>query len=121
MQNDNYISKRLTTAAKFKKDKEWFKRMLDFLDYRTNFNQGDFGQGGGSGDSNYLNHERQRDMRINYNLFNGVIDRSDFEYVYKPLGEETGELPADFTNKDIVSGKMKVLQGMEMERPLRGG
>lgn len=116
---DNYIKRRLTTYNKNKNKKEWFKRMMDFLDYRTNFNRGDVPaerQSESFGNNTY-SQERRREMRINYNLFNSIIDKKDFEHVYKPFGQDTEDLPADFTNKDIVSGKIKVLLGMEMERP----
>jgi len=98
-------SKRLSRHAKEKNKKRWYKDMLDFLDYKTNIN--------------YVNFDmvRYTNDRINYNLYNGVIDKKDFEYVYAPYGQEVGELPADFTHKDIVSTKIKVLLGMEMERP----
>ena len=56
-------------------------------------------------------------MKVNYDLFNNVINKADFEYVCYPFGKEVGELPADFTNKDIISGKIKALLGMEMRRP----
>ncbi|MHA1197742.1 MAG: hypothetical protein ACTSQF_00095 [Candidatus Heimdallarchaeaceae archaeon] len=113
---DQLTKMRNSYAAKNKKDKAWYKRIMDYLDYRTPFNQGlDSGINSGYG-YNFYDYDRVRSKRINYNLYNGVIDKTDFEYVYKPLGEDVGELPADFTNKDIVSGKIKVLLGMEMER-----
>lgn len=107
---------RLTSFQKNKNDKKWFKSVMDFLDYRTPFNDNGDDIGNGYG-YNYYDQDRMRAKRINYNLYNGIIDKTDFEYVYKPMGEDVGELPADFTNKDIVSGKIKVLLGMEMERP----
>jgi len=95
--------KLLSQAEKDKNDKQWYKDTLDTLEYNAFF-----------GDTPSLDKTR---LRVNYNLFNGEIDKRDFEYVYKPLGEDVGDLPADFTNKDIISGKMKVLLGMELERP----
>ena len=56
-------------------------------------------------------------MKVNYDLFNNIINKTDFEHVCYPFGKEVGELPADFTNKDIISGKIKALIGMEMRRP----
>ena len=56
-------------------------------------------------------------MKINYDLFNNRINKTDFDYVCSPFGSEIGELPADFSNKDIISGKIKALLGMEMKRP----
>lgn len=56
-------------------------------------------------------------MRINYNQFNNIINKRDFEYIIKPFGDEFGELPGNFSNKDILSSKIKALQGLEMKRP----
>lgn len=112
---DSPTKMRLSRYDKNKNNKNWYKGVLDFLDHKTPLNQGDdtdLGYG-----HSYFDYDRARSKRINYNLFNGIIDSSDFEYVYKPLGEDVGELPADFSNKDIISGKIKVLLGMEMERP----
>lgn len=115
MENDSITKMRLSGFNKNKNQKEWYKRVIDFLDHRTTLNSGgDFMSSSTHG--NALN-DRVRTKRINYNLFNGIIDKVDFEHIYKPLGEEVGELPADFSNKDIISGKIKVLMGMEMERP----
>ena len=56
-------------------------------------------------------------MKINYDLFNNKLNLKDFESVCYPMGKEVGKLPVDLTNKDIVSGKIKALLGMEMRRP----
>ena len=56
-------------------------------------------------------------MQVNYNLFNNILDLKDFEYVCKPFGAESGELPASMVNRDISSTKLKALFGMEMKRP----
>ena len=55
--------------------------------------------------------------KVNYDLFNNIVNLADFEYVCKPYGAEAGELPADLTNRDIISGKIKALMGMEEKRP----
>src|SRR5690606_19303001 len=64
----------------------------------------------------YKDISEHRRMKINYDLFNNIISISDFEYVCKPFGQTVGELPANFTNKDICSGKIKALLGMENKR-----
>jgi hypothetical protein len=99
------IKKRLSRKAKDKNKKQWYKDMLDAFDPRSKLSFQDF---------DYL---RYKNDKINYNLFNGIIDKKDFEHIYAPYGAQVGELPADFTNKDIISTKIKVLLGMEMERP----
>lgn len=99
---------RLSRAAKEANDKQWYKNKIDHLDTGTMRTQ--FGIGGIS--------EYQR-MKVNYDLYNNIVDLGDFEYVCKPFGagEEGFELPARMTNKDILSNKIKVILGMEMRRP----
>ncbi len=94
----------VTEASKSENDKQWYKDILDLLDH-TSINSIDT-----------FSFEEETDDQINYDLFNGIIDRKNFEYIYSPFGEETGELPAEFTNKDIVSPKIKVILGIENSR-----
>lgn len=105
-------NQRLTRKQKDAGDKRWFKDQIDTLD-RVSFSKGGvFGfSETGSGISEY------RRMKVNYDLFNNIINKTDFESICYPFGKEVGELPADFTNKDIISGKIKALLGMEMRRP----
>lgn len=105
-------TQRLTRAQKEVNDKKWFKDQLRSLN-KISFSTGSmFGLTNlGRGISDY------RRMKVNYDLFNNVINKADFEHVCYPFGKEAGELPADFTNKDIISGKIKALLGMEMRRP----
>jgi hypothetical protein len=55
--------------------------------------------------------------KTNYDLFNGILNKSDLKYVYHPLGDAVGELPANMTNRDILSPKIKALLGIEMSLP----
>ena len=105
-------TQRLTRAQKEANNKKWFKDQLKSLNI-ISFSTGSmFGLTNlGRGISDY------RRMKVNYDLFNNVINKADFEHVCYPFGKEAGELPADFTNKDIISGKIKALLGMEMRRP----
>ena len=105
-------TQRLTRAQKEANDKKWFKDQLKSLN-KISFSTGSmFGLTNlGRGISDY------RRMKVNYDLFNNIINKADFEHVCYPFGKEAGELPADFTNKDIISGKIKALLGMEMRRP----
>jgi hypothetical protein len=106
------LSQRLTRKQKNAGDKRWFKDQLDNLDHISFTNGGLFSLSqSGSSTSEY------RRMKINYDLFNNQINKADFEHICAPFGKEVGELPADFTNKDILSGKIKALLGMEMKRP----
>ena len=102
----DYKSQRLTQKQKDANDKAWYKKMLD-RQHAMSFTRAT----GLGGVSNY------RRMKINFDLFNNILNPSDFEYVCQPYGAQVGELPATMTNRDIVSGKIKVLLGMEMKRP----
>lgn len=99
---------RLSRAQKDANDKRWYKNKIDQLDKGSIRNQ--FTKDGIS--------EYDR-MKVNYDLYNNIIDLDDFQYVCKPFGagEEGFELPARLVNRDILSNKIKVLQGMEMRRP----
>ena len=89
---------RISNSRKNSNGKQWYKDQADRLDIA-----------GSSSDV--------RRMQINYDLFNNKLNLADFEYVCKPFGNKVGELPAKMVNRDIVSGKIKVILGMEMDRP----
>jgi len=99
-------NQRISYTAKNADNKAWYKEQADRIDSEhnsTSYVQGDI--------SNY------KRMKVNYDLFNNILDLSDFEYVCKPFGAKMGELPAKMVNRDIVSGKIKAMLGMEMKRP----
>lgn len=102
----NKQDQRLTEAQKNANKKQWYKDQIDLLD-----------TGYLSYLSGYGDISEYKRMKVNYDLFNNKIDLSDFEYVCKPYGAEVGELPAKMVNRDIVSGKIKAILGMEMKRP----
>lgn len=64
----------------------------------------------------FTNIAKWKESKINYDLFNNKLNLEDLEYVCNPFGSKVGELPAKMTNKDIVSGKIKAMLGMEMKR-----
>lgn len=105
---DDTKSQRLSQAAKNKNSKQWYKDQCDLLDSKAFSNNSFIGYGGVS--------EYKR-KKVNYDLFNNIINLRDFEYVCKPYGSEVGDLPANMANRDITSGKIKVLLGMEMKMP----
>lgn len=106
MSKDRLNEQRLTLSQKNANNKAWFKRQI------KNLRAGSF-------QSMQFNGQvsEYRRKKINYDLVNGIIDARDFEYVCKPFGSEAGELPASFTNKDIISSRYKTIVGMEMARP----
>lgn len=97
---------RITQKQKEANDFAWYKDKLDLYDSGSFSTMSVFG---GIPD--------ERRMQSNYDLYNNIIDPVEFEYICKPYGDAVGEMPADFTNRDIVSGKIKVMLGMEMKRP----
>lgn len=105
-------SQRLTRAQKEADDQAWYKEQIKSLNKISFSNGSMFGISSTTG----IVSDYKR-MKVNYDLFNNIINKADFEHVCYPLGKDAGELPTDFTNKDIVSGKIKALLGMEMRRP----
>lgn len=97
---------RLSSAKKNAEKKAWYREQADLLDG----NHYDISRG-------YSGISEYKKMKVNYDLFNNILNLSDFEYVCKPYGSEVGELPATMVNRDIVSGKIKAMLGMEMKRP----
>lgn len=97
---------RISTSAKNADKKAWYKEQCDMLD--VNHFSERFGHG--------LVSDYKR-MKVNYDLFNNILNVQDFEYVCSPFGSEAGELPAKMVNRDISSGKIKSILGMEMKRP----
>lgn len=104
---DGLAKHRLSMAQKEANGKQWYKDRIDGLDGRKRFTP----VHGSTGMSEYTR------MQINYDLFNGKLNKEDFAYVCNPLNLEGFELPAKMVNRDIVSGKIKALIGMEMRMP----
>jgi len=100
-------TERLSQSQKDSNKKQWYKNKIDSFDM----------QGDGNQYLGFDNINEYSRKKVNYDLFNNIIDKKEFEYVCKPYGSETGELPANFVNRDISSPKIKVLLGMEMNMP----
>lgn len=102
-----YNKQRLSRAEKEKNKKQWYKDKLQQLDTFSNRTI----SGVSPEKSDYYK------MKVNYDLFNNILDTTDFEYVTKPFGnKEEGELPARLVNRDILSNKIKSVLGMEQRR-----
>lgn len=102
-----FNTERLSLSQKLANDKEWYKRKADNLD--KSHTELDIGYDGVS---------RRRKKKVNYDLFNNILNLKDFEYVCQPFGSEVGELPAKMENRDISSSKIKAIMGMEIKRPM---
>lgn len=90
---------RLSYREKIKDNYRWFKDRIDLICNEK------------------LSGEEVLRMKVNYDLFNNKVQDKEFDYVCKPFGDKVGYLPASMQNRDIVSGKIKTLLGMEMQRP----
>lgn len=65
----------------------------------------------------YLNQDDTYRKQINYNLVSGYINEDDFKYVTKPYGISKYNFPATFTNYNIITPKISLLEGEEAKRP----
>lgn len=54
--------------------------------------------------------------KVNYDLYNNIIDRSDFNYVTNPYGLAE-QFPARLNNYNIITQNLKLLEGEEIKRP----
>ena len=68
---------------------------------------------------NHNNSRRSSKYRkkINYDLYNGKINKSDLEYVTNPLGISNVEFPAQIQPYDVWSPIFNLLFGEEVKRP----
>lgn len=98
---------RLTRKQKRANDFKWYKEKADSYEIEHNSTR--------SGNNTVIDEYRR--MKVNYDLFNNILNLSDFEYVCQPFGAEQGELPAEMVNRDISSYRIKALLGMEIKRP----
>lgn len=108
MQFNKNTKHRLTQSKKDFNDHQWYKDQADLLDSHSFSGSNFVGFGAVT---------EYRRKKVSYDLFNNIVNMSDFNYVCQPYGAETGSLPANMANRDIVSGKIKVLLGMEMKMP----
>lgn len=104
MASYSFPQQKLSSAKKRANKFQWAKDVLDEIDRDNQF--------GISGRSS------AEQKAVNYDLFNGVLDEADFEYVCKPYGNNvSGEMPAELRHYDIISPKLRVLFGEEIKRP----
>ena len=104
MASYTFPQQRISSSKKKSNKFQWAKDVLDEIDRDNQF--------GVSGRSS------SEQKAVNYNLFNGVLDEADFEYVCKPYGNNAvGEMPAELRHYDIISPKLRVLFGEEIKRP----
>lgn len=87
--------------SRSQKTKEWGRQNVDHI----------IKLAGSTSTNSYLSKDK-----INYDLYNNIIDRSEFTYVTDAfgLGEEA---PARLNNFNIITPKLKLLEGEEIKRP----
>ena len=105
-QDGNLDRHKLSQKEKDANNKAWYKYHID------NINNNSFNR------SFMFNlHNEYKNMKVNYDLYNNRLNKEDFNYICKPYGDQLGELPAELTNRDIISRKIKYLEGIELKRP----
>lgn len=102
------LHRRFTEAQKYAKDKQWFK---DHAQYISNSH-------GYVLNREYNGVSDLKSMKVNYDLYNNILDTDELSYVCNPYGKEAGETAARMINRDIFSSKIKVMEGKEKERAL---
>lgn len=113
MENYKYtFGQRLTERQKRSDNFRWYKEHIDHaIGVYDDRLFPEFGEDGG-----YRNDmRRERDMDINYDLYDGKIRKENFKYIYSPFNVE-GDKPADFNNKDIISKRINAIDGIERQR-----
>lgn len=61
--------------------------------------------------------EDTRAMLVNYDLYNGIISEEDFLHITNPYGDDV-EMPVKLNHFDIITSKLKLLEGENAKRPL---
>ena len=97
-------NQRLSFKEKNANDKQWYKEQADMLDMNHT-------------DNMYGDGATYSKLRINYDLYNNILNVQDLEDVCDIKKHNFTGTKQTITNRDIISGKVKALQGMEMKRP----
>lgn len=91
---------RISMTSKNANKKQWYK---DHYEYFTNH-------------SSHYNSEKIRRQKINYDLINGIINEEDLIKSCKPYGLPKENIK-NISYRDILSPKIKAIQGMESKTP----
>ena len=103
-----YPKQRLSYAEKIKDDNHWGKKMIDLLLLNSNADQGF---------SNKDEQTRYHRMLSNYQIYNNILNQTDFEQECNPLGLEEGQLKDEIKPYNKIPNKINVLLGEEYKRP----
>jgi hypothetical protein len=75
----------------------------------------------GMNNTSYLNGRTSWGRKqVNYDLVNSIIDETDFKHVMDPYGQgsSAGQQPAQLHDYNLITSKINLLKGEEMNRPL---
>jgi hypothetical protein len=87
-----------------KKNKEWKEACVEaFIDLSDS----------GSGYS-----QRNDELKMLYDYYNGIIDEGDYKYVLKPYGKTRKNFPSEMRNYPIIKPIIDLLLGEKSKRPL---
>ena len=87
-----------------KKNKEWKESCVEaFIDLSDS----------GSGYS-----QRNDELKMLYDYYNGIIDEADYKYVLKPYGKTRKNFPSEMRNYPIIKPIIDLLLGEKSKRPL---
>ena len=88
------------------KNKKWFISVAEYLDkYAPSRNMLRDGR------------SSRECKKTNFDLLNGRFSKADFDYITKPYGLNTDSFPAELSHFDIISPKIQLLLGEEINRP----
>lgn len=88
--------------SRSKKTEDWGRQNVDFIINLASANS-----------SRYNSYSKKK---INYDLYNNIIDEKDFTYVTNPYGLNE-KFPARLQNYSIITSRLKLLEGEEIKRP----
>ena len=109
-----YLSQRVTEKHKLANDKEWAKKMIDFICQQHLINS--YHENRSGDDSVTVLNDYAR-MLSNYQLYNNIVNQKDFERECNPLGLEVGQFKEEIHPYNKTYNKIQVLLGEELKRP----
>lgn len=115
----------MSDSAKNAHGQRWYKDNIDALFKKKN-NYIKYEDGSAyynSKNPDRSRYDRTLNMKVNYDLYNNILNMKELSKTFKTgvsfLDSSTNPLyQEDIENMDIVSNKIKVIQGLEMRRPL---
>lgn len=108
---------RLTTSEKNAHNKKWYRdKINEFHKTRTVLPK--FVDGSSMYSNNQNKYDPILNMKVNYDLFNNVLDMRELAYLIKEDLPFSKDRKIQIENRDIVSNRIKVIMGLEMRKPL---